>query len=94
MTKNISAIITEIAKKEGIDYQSINPVFIEFYNDAKRIGEIIREFESLIDELDCILARHKIGNGIKKQMEIDIREFWKIHHDLKDLAIKIQKENK
>jgi hypothetical protein len=93
MDKNISAIITEICKKYEIPYQSCNPNFTYFYNDAKRLGQIVQEIESLIDELDCILVRHKIGNFTKQQIEKDLRELHSIDHDLINLAQKIKKEN-
>jgi len=94
MTKNISLIITEIARKEGIDYSSVNPEVVQFWEDAKRIGEIVRDFEVLIDELDCLLVRHRIENGIGKLIREDLNNLHNIEHDLLKLARKIQKEKK
>jgi len=93
MDKNISATITEICKKLGIPYQSCNPNYVEFYSDAKRIGEIVMEVEGLIDELDCILERHKVGNFTKKQILKNLQELHQIDHNLINLAQKIKKEN-
>jgi hypothetical protein len=93
MDKNISATIVEICKKLGIPYQSCNPNYVEFYNDAKRIGEIVMEVEGLIDELDCILIRHKVQSFTKNQIEEDLQELHRIDHDLINLAQKIKKEN-
>lgn len=93
MDKNISATITEICKKLGIPYQSCNPNFVNFYNDAKRLGQIVMEIESLSDELDCILTRHKIGNFTKQQIEKDLQSLHEIDHDLIQLAQKIKKDN-
>jgi hypothetical protein len=92
MDKNISATIIEICKKLGIPYQSCNPNFINFYNDARRIGEIVMEIESSIDELDCILTRHKVGNFTKEQIEKDLKELHEIDHDLISLATKIKND--
>ena len=94
MTKKISILITEIAKEKGIDYSSVNSEVVQLYKDASRIGEIVTEFESLIDELDFILNRHKIRNGIKKQMEEDFKLLHSVDHDLIKIARKIRKEKK
>lgn len=93
MDKNISRIITDICKKEGIDYSS--PYYKDILrNDTKRLGEIIFEIYSLADELECILSRHDVGNFTKERIEKDLLELDDIHHDLQNLAQKIIAEKK
>jgi len=93
MDKNISQIIQDVCKKEGIEYQSINPNYTDFCNDAKRLGEIYLEINSLIDELDFIFNRHKIENKIRFKLEEDLKNLYSIEHDLLRLANKIKKED-
>ena len=93
MDKNISQIIQDACKKEGINYTSCNPNYHIFCNDAKRLGEIYLEINSLIDELDFIFNRHKIENKIRFKLEEDLKNLYSIEHDLLKLANKIKKEN-
>jgi len=93
MDKHISDIIVQACKKEGIDYKSINPNYVRFCNDAKRLGQIIFELNALTDELESIFKRHNIDNGEERLFEADIKKLHDIDHDLVKLATKIQKEN-
>jgi hypothetical protein len=92
MDKNISQIILDCCKKEGIEYTSCNPNFVAFCNDAKRLGEIILEINVLIDELDEILSRHNVTNGFKEQIKNDLRLLHNVDHDLVKLAKRIKEE--
>ncbi len=92
MDKNISIIIASICQKHGIEYQNINPERKKLCIDAIRIGEIVKEIESLIDELDEIFIRHNMGDGFKEKLEKDLTELHEIDHDLIKLAIKIKNE--
>lgn len=91
MGKTISLIISEICQKYGINYTSCNKDFIEYYNDAKRLGEIIFEIESLIDELSCICDRNNIDYRLKNSIKKDLLTLHEIDHDLVKLANKIKK---
>lgn len=92
MNKNISDTIVQVCKKLGIKYQSCNPDYTAFHNDAKRIAEIVKEVEDLTYELHCILDRHNIENGIKNLIESDLKKLHEIDHDLIRFAKRIKKE--
>ncbi len=89
MHRNISRFITEVCKKEGIDYKSPHLL----YADAARLGEICLELGSLQDEIDCICSRHNI-NGNNKTLHDDREAIKKIEHDILAIAEKIKREKK
>jgi tRNA(Ile)-lysidine synthase TilS/MesJ len=93
MDKNISATIVETCKKLGIPYKSCNSNYVEFYNDAKRLGEIYLELNSLTDELENILNRHKIDHNIKDRIEQELNQLHNLDHELIKLAYKIKKND-
>ena len=92
MDKRISFTISEVCLKLGIDYSSCNPNYLSMLNDAKRLGEIIRELKIIAGDLEGISERHKI-DGLKNILHREALEISKIDHDLVRLATKIQKEN-
>jgi len=93
MDKHISRVIMDVCQKEGINYQSPYQQEVVF-KDAQRLGEIITDINALIDELDCILTRHKVSNFTKQQIEKDLSELHDINHDLINLAQKIKAEKR
>jgi len=93
MDKSISRAIIDICQKLNINYTSPYQKDI-LYNDAKRLGEIVMEIESSIDELSCILCRHKVGDYTVEKIEKDLRELHEIDHDLINLSQKIKSEIK
>lgn len=93
MTRSISQIIQDTCKKEGIEYESINPDYKAFVSDAVRVGEIVRNIQSYIDELECIFKRYNINQNVSEEIERDLWELHAIDHSLLKLAYKL-KENK
>jgi len=92
MDRKISLVINEICKKHGIYYTSINPNFTSFLKDAKRLGEIILEINSLIDELENIFQRHNIQLKSRLKLENDLEDLKNLDHDLIKLATIIKNE--
>lgn len=84
----------DISKKFGIDYTSKNPDYLAFLGDAKRLGEIILEINSLIDELEIIFQRHNICLKNRLHLEKDLEELKVLNHDLVNLAQLAQTEKK
>jgi len=89
MHRNISRIISDVCKKEGIDYKSGHLLFA----DSARIGEIILELGSISDEVSKIGERHNII-GIQKLLEDDLKIIGELEHSLRNLAQKIKHEKK
>ena len=89
MHSNISRMITDCCKKEGIEYKSSHLLFC----DSARLGEIILELESFPDEISGICERHNI-NGNNKSLQEDMESIEKIEHHLRNLAQKIKKDEK
>jgi len=89
--KRISLTITEVCKKLGINYSSCNFHYIEMLNDAKRLGEIIRDLKIISGDLGAISERHDI-RGLKNLIHKDALEIENIDHDLIKLSLKLQKE--
>ncbi len=94
MDKKISQIITDVCHREGIEYRSINPNFIELCTDAKRLGECYMTILSLIDEIDDILCKHKIKQEFKEKIENELKGLSDLKHDLTGLAQRIIMEEK
>ena len=91
MEKRISLTITEICKKLDINYQSINPSYLQMINDAKRLGEIFRDLKIIAGDLEAISERHNL-DGLKNLIHADALKIEEIDHDIIHLAKKI-KEN-
>jgi len=89
--KRISLTIAEVCQKLGIDYSSPNFHYIEMLNDAKRLGEIIRDLKIISGDLGAISERHDI-RGLKNLIHKDALEIENIDHDLIKLSLKLQKE--
>lgn len=92
--ERITLTIAEVCNKLGIDYSTINPHYKEMMNDAKRLGEIIWELNSLIHDLDAIFARHNIELKLKNILIKDLENLHEIDHDLVKLSNKIKNEKK
>jgi hypothetical protein len=92
MDKRISLTISEVCQKLGIDYSSVNPHYVQMIDDAKRLGEIIRDLKIIAGDLEGISERHHIC-GLNRILHKEALEIDKIDHDLIRLATRIQKEN-
>jgi hypothetical protein len=90
--KRISLTINEVCRKLGIDYQSINPNYVQLLNDAKRLGEIFRELKIIAGDLEAIADRNQVED-LKKFLHRDALKIEKIDHDLISLAKRMQDGN-
>lgn len=91
--ERISITIGEICAKLGIDYCTVNPHYLQMINDAKRLGEIIRDLKIIAGDLEAIADRHDI-DGLKNLIHEDALQIEKIDHEIVKLAKQIKdKEN-
>ncbi len=93
MDKNISNIISETCKKEGINYKSCNPNYIYFHSDAQQLVQLYRDLQQIIGKLYEISERHDIPE-LKEMINVDIENLCRIDHDLVKLATKMKEESK
>jgi len=91
MDKNISDAIVQTCKKYGIDYKSSNPNYIEFCNDAKRLGELYLQLKIIAGELKIIGDRHNIA-GLANMLKDDIKALETVEHDIIKLAKRFKNE--
>lgn len=91
-SKRISLTISEICQKLNIDYQSVNPHYLQMINDAKRLGEIYRDLKIIAGDLQAIAERHNI-DGLQNLLYDDAITIEKIDHELIKIAQKIYQEN-
>ena len=89
MDKNISHLITESCKKQGIGYKSINPNYVTFTNDAQKLVQLYKDLTDIAGQLVEISERHDIP-----ELKIDIFNLNFIDHDLIRLAKRIREEEK
>jgi hypothetical protein len=89
MDKNISHIIDECCKKEGIKYSSINPNYIEFTTDVQELIQIDIDLKTIIDKLRIIEERHEV-DGLAAPLEKAIQEIGCIDHLITKVARKIK----
>lgn len=92
--KNISDKIMAVCKEQGIKYTSINPNYNSLCNDAKELGELIRDILAMIDRMDTIFSRHDIKNGFGEKLRQDIENLHETEHDLFRLSCLIKDKNK
>ena len=88
---NISLMIDGICKKLGISYESKNPHYQTFLDDAIKLGCIYRDLKIMIGEIHDIEVRHGI-NGIKEKLEEIIKVLDETDHQIIRLAKQL-KEN-
>lgn len=90
---NISEVIEECCKKEGIEYHS---PYLKYgkhhYQDAKRLAEIYRELKEIAGELQIIEERHNV-NGLGQLLHSDLLKLDEIDHDIILVAKKIREQN-
>ena len=89
MSKDISALITQICKDQGIDYKSCNEEYLSYYNDASRLGEIYLELKVLAGEIQIISEKYNI-NGLVALLQDDIKSIEILEHDIIKLARKLK----
>lgn len=89
MGKNISNIISDICRKNGIDYLSPNPELNPHYVDAKRLKEIYLQLKCISADLIEIGERYNL-ESFKTILEDDINKIDNCSHDLVILAKKIK----
>jgi len=92
MDKQISHNVVRACKKLEIDYQSINPNYNTFYNDAQQLVQLYRDLKEISAQLQEISERHNL-NGLDRLLKDDIEDLGKIAHDLVKLATKFKDEN-
>ena len=92
MDKNISNIIIETCKKEGIQYKSCNPNYVEFTNDAQLLGQLYRDLIEIGAKLHEIAERHDIPE-LREMIKFDIDQLEAIDHDLVRMATKLKNDN-
>jgi hypothetical protein len=91
MDKNISHVIMECCKKEGIDYHSINPNYVEFTNVVQDFIQVDRDLRTIEDKLRIIEEKYKI-KGLTKIITKAIIKLAKLDHEIIRFAIKIKNE--
>jgi hypothetical protein len=90
--KRISLTIVEICRKLNIPYDSCNKNHIQLINDAKRLGEIIRDLKIIAGDIEAISERHQI-DGLKGILHKEALRIENIDHELIKLTNKLLKEN-
>ena len=90
-SSRISLIIDNACKKNGIEYKSINPHYLEQLRDAERLFEIYLQIKAMISELKEIGERHKI-NGLIEIFNVDIHKLEDIDHDIIKLVKNMREE--
>jgi hypothetical protein len=83
----ISLIIDSICKEHGIVYESKNPHYQTFMDDAIKLGCIYKDLKNMIHDIKDIEIRHGL-NGIKMKLEAIMKELDKTEH----LILKVAKE--
>ena len=87
MDKNISHLVSESCKKNGIEYKSINPNYVIFTNDAQQLVQLYKDLQQIAAKLVEISEKHNIP-----ELKIDIFQLNSIDHDLIRLAQKLKEE--
>lgn len=89
--KRISLTILEVCKKLGIDYCKDEKV-LQLFQDAVRLGEIIRDLRIIAGDLEALADRHKI-DGLKERLHKEALFIESIDHELFKLAKQLQEKN-
>lgn len=84
-SEKISLTIDSICKKYGICYESINPHFRSFLDDAIKLGCMYQDLKTMIGDIMDIEDRHGL-NGIKVKMDEVIKELDRADHEIIKLA--------
>jgi len=90
--RRISHNIVEICHRLGIKFESKNPNYNKFYEDALRMRDIYNKLKIIAGDLEEICEKHTI-NGLNGLLKDDINLIEKIEHDLVKMAKAINKEN-
>ena len=86
-------MIDSICKELNIPYESKNPHYQSFIDDAVKLGVIYRDLKIMIGEIQDIEIRHGL-EGLKDKFDIIIRHLDETDHDVIKLAKQIRdKEN-
>mgnify|MGYP001320336006 CR=1 FL=1 len=93
MDKQISNLIIESCKKQGINYKSINPNYVTFTSDAQLLVQLYKDLQQIAGKLVEISERHNIP-ALKEMLKFDIDQIEAVDHDLVRLASKIREEEK
>ena len=89
MDKQISNNIIETCNKLGIKYDSINPNYITFTNDAQKLVQLYRDLIEISAKLIEIPERHNIPE-LKRKLQFDVKMLESIDHDLIKCAKQIR----
>ena len=90
---NISLMINSICKELGILYESKNPNYQSFMDDAIKLGTIYQDLKIMMGEIKDIEIRHGL-NGIKEKLELVLKELDKVDHRIIRVAKELrEKEN-
>lgn len=90
--ENISLIIDDICKKQGIGYSSVNQHYVSLKEDAMKMGKMYLQLKDMIGILKEIEDRHNL-NGLRAKFESLIMELDGADHFLLKIAHEF-KENK
>ncbi len=90
----ISLLIEKICHRYSISYCSKNPYRHILVKDGKRIGEIIVEIRSLIDELNGLFNRHNLCPENRIKLDRDLGFLHELEHHLGSVSQIIKKEEK
>jgi hypothetical protein len=91
MSKNISHAIVDTCKKYGISYQSKNPHYHKFVNDAMILVKLYVNLKEIMAQLLEIEERHSI-KGLSELIKNDIEKLETVDHDLIRFAKRIKQE--
>jgi len=90
---NISLMIDAICKELEIKYDSKNPHYQSFVDDAIKLGGIYRDLKIMIGEIQDIELRHNLI-GLKEKFDTIIKHLDETDHALIQLARQLKdKEN-
>lgn len=89
--KNISKVIVDCCKRNGINYCSSYLKNPQLYEDALRLRDIYLQLKEISADLQEIAERHKV-ESMYKILEDDILKIEKADHDVLRLAQKLIKE--
>ena len=82
---NISLMIDTICKELNIPYESKNPHYQTFVDDAIKLGCIYRDLKIMIGEIHDIEIRHGF-NGVKEKLEEIIKVLDETDHQIIKVA--------
>jgi len=89
---HISAIVEGICKKYKINYESKNPNYTTFVEDAEKINKIYFQIKLIIEELIIIEEKYSIPK-LGKIFDNDLIKLNKIDHHLLKMAKILRDQN-